>query len=158
MTRSTKSQRFRPMARRRKGASAVEFAVIAPLMLAIVIGAVDTGQLVNAWHKVENASREGARVASRNPTVNTSEVESAVESYLTEAFPRVSNAKVEAGVTVVVRDSDGNIVSGEALNGIETGNRLSVEVALDCDSVRWLKGLGIMYGQTVSTNTTMRRE
>ena len=136
----------------------MEFAVVAPLMLALVLGAADAGQLVNVWHKVESASREGARVAARNPTANTSEVQSAVASYLTQAFPRVSESKLEAGMSVVVRDSDGNVVSGAGLGDTDTGESLSVEVGLDCDSVRWLEGLGIMYGQSISTTTTMRRE
>lgn len=158
MIRRPTIQHIRRGPARRKGASAVEFAVVAPIMIAIVIGATDTGQLVNVWHKVENASREGARVAARNPTVNTSDVETAVAAYLTQAFPRTSASNVQAGLTVIVRSADGTVISGAGLAGIATGDPLSVEVQLDCDAVRWLNGVGVMYGQTVSTETTMRRE
>ena len=127
-------------------------------MDAILLGAIDTSQLVNVWHKVENASREGARVAVRSTTDNTSDVETAVASYLAAAFPRASSENLSSGLTVVVRNANGTVVSGTGLNSIPEGNSLTVEVSLDCDSVRWLNGAGIMYGQNLSTTTMMRRE
>jgi len=58
------------MARRREGAPsedgavAVEFALIVPIMLMLVFGIVDFGWMINRDMLVDNASRDGARVAS----------------------------------------------------------------------------------------------
>ena len=62
----THTQRImKSIARRknRKGISTVEFAIVSPVMMLLLLGAIDAGQLVNVWHKVDNASREGARMA-----------------------------------------------------------------------------------------------
>lgn len=47
-----------------RGASAVEFAIVAPLLLLIVFATVDFGRLVNAQIKATEAAREGARAAA----------------------------------------------------------------------------------------------
>ena len=41
----------------------VEFAVVAPLLFALLMGAIDVGQYVNVGQTVSDASREGAHVA-----------------------------------------------------------------------------------------------
>jgi Flp pilus assembly protein TadG len=47
-----------------RGAAAVEFALIAPLMITLVLGIIDFGLYINAAAVVGNAAREGARAAS----------------------------------------------------------------------------------------------
>lgn len=56
---------FRRMARhtqRDRGAAAVEFALLLPLLLLIVFGLVDFGRALNAQITLTQAAREGARV------------------------------------------------------------------------------------------------
>jgi hypothetical protein len=49
---------------RRRGAAAVEFAVIAPVLLTIVLGTVDVARLLDAQNQLAVAAREGARLAA----------------------------------------------------------------------------------------------
>jgi Flp pilus assembly protein TadG len=47
-----------------RGAAAVEFALLLPLLLLIVFGIVDFGRLLNAQITLTQAAREGARLAA----------------------------------------------------------------------------------------------
>ena len=60
-------------AAKRRGASAVEFAMIAPVMIGFTFGLVELGRITLVKQTATHASREGARVAVR-PTATTEEV------------------------------------------------------------------------------------
>jgi Flp pilus assembly protein TadG len=49
---------------RDRGAAAVEFALVVPVLLLIVFGIIDFGRLLNAQLQVSEAAREGARASS----------------------------------------------------------------------------------------------
>lgn len=47
-----------------EGASALEFALVLPLLLLLVFGTIQFGLIFNQWQQLEHATREGARWAS----------------------------------------------------------------------------------------------
>ena len=49
---------------RDRGATAVEFALLLPLLLLIVFGIIDFGRALNAQITLTQAAREGARLAA----------------------------------------------------------------------------------------------
>ncbi len=51
---------------RERGATAVEFALLLPLLLLLVFGIVDFGRALNAQETLTQAAREGARLAALN--------------------------------------------------------------------------------------------
>ncbi|MEO8229803.1 MAG: TadE family protein [Chloroflexota bacterium] len=53
--------------RRSRGQSVAEFAVVLPIMLLILAGAVDLGRAFYAYVAVENAAKEGALYGARHP-------------------------------------------------------------------------------------------
>ena len=142
----------------RPGIAAVETAVVLPLLVLLILGAVDMGQFANCHQKVSDASREGARYAAQFETKNAVDVETAVLAELGDMFPGVPDATLRAGTSVVVRDALGNVVSGSGLESISTGNLVEVEVTLRFSSVRWISGLRFLGGRTVQAATAMRRE
>ena len=60
-----------PLLRRRRGAhrrgqALVEFALVIPLFLLLLVSIFDLGRAVFAWNTLSNAAREGARIAIVN--------------------------------------------------------------------------------------------
>jgi Flp pilus assembly protein TadG len=51
-----------------RGQALVEFALILPVLLVILLGTVDAGRLIFAYNAVSNAAREGGRTAIINQT------------------------------------------------------------------------------------------
>ena len=52
-----------------RGQTLVEFALILPVFILILVGLFDAGRLVFAYHTVNNAAREGGREATVNQTL-----------------------------------------------------------------------------------------
>lgn len=53
---------------RERGAAAVEFALVLPILVVILLGVVDFGLEINSQAIIANAAREGARTASLGGT------------------------------------------------------------------------------------------
>lgn len=76
-----------------EGAQLVEFALVLPLFLALVVGIFDFGQAYNLKQKLNNAAREGARFAieescadcSQAAPPTTQAIENSIVNYLTNA-------------------------------------------------------------------------
>ncbi len=57
--------RFRHARKRgERGAIAVEFALIAPMLILLVLGIIEFGFAFHAWDATQNAAREGARLGA----------------------------------------------------------------------------------------------
>lgn len=153
---TTRRQWFTPLAR--KGLAAVECAAVAPLLVLLILGAVDVGQYANVYQKISDASREGARVSARFDTSNTSDVETAVMAYLQDVFPKESSTALAEMAEVTVTDSAGNPISGGDLTSIASGSQVAVNVTLPYDDVRWISHLKILSGSEVTATSMMRRE
>jgi Flp pilus assembly protein TadG len=141
----------------RRGAALVECAIVLPLLILITLGAIDAGQYVNVGQVVTDASREGARRASRNTVLDESDVESAVQDYFADAFPGVAEADLNAGLTVNVFNSAGSPVTTGDLTAINSGDAFSVQVTFEFDTVQWIGAIPMFSGQSVQTTTQMRR-
>lgn len=89
----------------RQGAVAVEFALVAPILLAIVLGTIQVGRAFEMQNLLEVAAREGARFASmdRDELLDPSEdatqkLKDDVENFL------AANDVPRDGITVDVKD------------------------------------------------------
>ncbi len=147
-------QRNRHSKNNRHGAAATELALMLPLIAVILLGSIDAGQTIYVGQIINEASREGARQASRVGTVHENQVARAAFGYIQNSFPSLSNSSL----TVSVADSEGNAIPGGDLTSVTAGSPVAVTVDLQYESVRWLKGLPTFNGQTISTTTQMRRE
>lgn len=70
-----------------KGASAVEFALILPLLIMLVFGIVEFGIAFNNYVTITHAAREGARIAAvdlNNPDLKNIIIERAFPVQITE--------------------------------------------------------------------------
>lgn len=142
--------------RDRRGVATVEFAIVAPLMIILLLGTIDVGQYVSVGQAVSSASREGTRLAARDTTATAAEVTTAVLEYFTGCYPETPETSVDAALDVTVRNEAGMTITD--LTTVGTGSALSVEVQFDFSSVRWLDGASPVSDETLISTTTMRRE
>jgi Flp pilus assembly protein TadG len=93
--------------RRTEGATAVEFAIILPILLLIVGGIMDVGHAYHELHVVNEASREGARVAAVGGT--SQDIDSAIKNfgnqlrYTVTPSPPISGSNVTVTVNTAVQ-------------------------------------------------------
>lgn len=56
--------------RSHRGQALVEFALVLPLLILLLVGILDVGRLVYAYHTANNAAREGGRQATVDQTLS----------------------------------------------------------------------------------------
>lgn len=84
-----------------RGATLVEFALVAPVVILILVACLDFARALNAYVTVANASREGARYATLHPAADNAAIRSAVRA---RAIP-LDTATI--GVIVTYDDGSG---------------------------------------------------
>ena len=95
---------MRNLHRSEKGAAAVEFALLLPLLMMILFGIIEFGIALHQQSILTNASREGARlgIVQSVPAITTGQINATIDNYLTGAgiMPgNVSRTIVAGGVT-----------------------------------------------------------
>lgn len=132
--------------RKRQGAAAVEFAVVAPLFFLMVFGLIEFGRAIMVQQVLTNASREGARIGVLDsPTPTAGSVTTAVRNYLDKAGVRGAAASVT--ITPSEPTSAGY------------GQPVTVTVQIPFQQVSWLPTPWFLKGNTnLRASTVMRRE
>ena len=125
----------------RLGASAVEFALIAPLMITFTFGLVELGRLMLVKQTATHATREGARIAVR-PTADSDEVIDRVNQEL--ALLSIQGATIE--------------VEPELVEEADPGSEVTVRVRVGIDSVSWIPGFFDFTATEIVAESSMRRE
>jgi Flp pilus assembly protein TadG len=111
---------------RARGQAVVEFALIIPVFMLLLLAAVDFGRLFFTYIQLNNTAREGAAYAALNPTTDN--------ATLTTAALLESNVQAQSGegaltATASCVDSSGTaLVCSSALGGTGAGNRVTVNV------------------------------
>ena len=83
----------RPRTGRRRGQALVEFALVIPIFLLILVGLFDLGSAVFSYNSITNAAREGARLGIVNQDTNAIETRAKAQVAVAEvADPSVSTA------------------------------------------------------------------
>ena len=69
------------------GASAVEFALLLPVLMMILFGIIEFGLALYRQAILTNASREGARlgIVQSIPAITTGQIDAVIDTYLTSA-------------------------------------------------------------------------
>lgn len=111
----------------RHGGAAVEFALVLPLILAMLVGIWELGRMIEVQQTLTNAAREGGRRAATGQW-DQDAVKQAVHQYLDNAGYPTDN--VEITVTNLDR-------TGTDPREAEQGDRLRITVSLPFRDIRW---------------------
>jgi Flp pilus assembly protein TadG len=127
-----------------RGATAVEFALLLPLLLLILLGIVDFGRMLNAQVTLTQAAREGARlVALGQPNVQSrtqaaatglSPVGVSIQSACPAGAGPVSNGVVQTSHTFTFTPGLGYVVSLFGGSGLSGQITLSAEGVMPCET------------------------
>lgn len=124
-----------------RGIAAVEFAIVAPLFLILMLGVIEYGRMLVVQQVVTEAAREGVRAAVCSGA-RTSDA-------TTAAFDRLAASSI-TGATVTVNPSP----PGGAANG----QPVSVTVEVPFAAVSWLHSSAALDATTLTATCTMRSE
>ncbi|MDX1623558.1 MAG: TadE/TadG family type IV pilus assembly protein [Gemmatimonadota bacterium] len=142
----TASCLLRPVARGDRGQSLVEFAIVLPILLALVVGIFEFGRSWNVYQVLTNSAREGARLGVI-PTTSEAEVRSTVESYLV-------SAALDPALAEITIDGVGGGVGTPTTVQV----RYPYEFALLGPVVGMLGDSGIPGSVTLTSTAVMRNE
>ena len=146
---ATTREHSRP--KRCRGATVVEFAVVAPLLFTLVFGIVEFGRFMMLQQTAITSSREGCRKAILGTTTSDQQVDTVVRNFLEAGGVQSSVANDSNKATVSVDPS--------SLNGLASGTPITVAVQMNFAELSWVPGdfFGLA-GVNVSASTTMERE
>jgi Flp pilus assembly protein TadG len=132
---------------RRRGVAAVEFALLAPVLLILLGGLWEVGRLVEVKQVMDNAAREGARLAAQaqiiapiggftqiHTSTGVPNVQDTVREYLFNAGIVDSNTKND--VQVQFAFLDGDLTRTDPYQGLK-GERFQVTVTMPFQDVNW---------------------
>jgi Flp pilus assembly protein TadG len=131
----------------RAGVAAVEFAVLLPFIMILIVGTWEVGRLVQITQILDNAAREGARQAATGRQTND-QVKIAVCEYMKNAGLADYTSQRNTVVTVTDLNSPGIDVSSAAQL-----DQLRVTVAIPFTDVEWTT-----LKLITSANTTLNAE
>ena len=92
-----------------KGATAVEFAIILPLLLLLIFGIIEFGLLLFNRHVITNAAREAARagIVVRLPRLSNAEIETIARNYCEQYLVTFGTGTLEIPLPLLREDESG---------------------------------------------------
>ena len=113
-----------------RGAAAVEFAILLPLLLMLVLGTIEFGRAYNAQITLTNAARDGVRVMAINND---------------PAAAKTAAQKAAASVSSTIPTSDITLSS----NTCSTGNQVTLTIKYTLSTITGIAGPFPMTGKGV---------
>lgn len=95
-----------------RGAAAVEFALIGPVMIAMMLGVLQFGIGMQNYNSLRAASAEVARYAVVNYQTNNKLSDSQLQNYMRSVATRAPYSLIETRLTVSIRDATTQRVTG----------------------------------------------
>ena len=126
---------------KRQGIAAVEFAIVAPVLITLVLGMIEVGRALMVQQIIVNASREGARTAVMEGAT-VSSVKTYVQGYLSD----MSISIMPDTITVQPDPSTS-----------ANGTPISVTLTVPYSDVNWLPVPEYVSGN-LAASTSMRLE
>lgn len=131
-----------------KGAVAVEFAFVLPLLIVLLVGIMEFGLILYNQQVITNACREGTRagIVARSPRLDLTAITGVVNAYTQAHLVTFGNA---TSATTVIDNS----------GGTSFGDNLTVTVTFDYDFLVLSNFISSLAGGlTLSAQTVMKYE
>ena len=125
----------------RRGASAVEFAIIAPIFFSVVFGLIEFSRMVMCYQVMTNAAREAAREGTL-AGISTSDVIDRANTVLQAGAVSGATASVQPAQVAV----------------LEQGESFTVTVQGPYNAMGWLPVPQWLGGRMIGSSVTMKRE
>ncbi|WP_429886081.1 TadE/TadG family type IV pilus assembly protein [Geoalkalibacter halelectricus] len=139
-----------------RGAAAVEFAVVLPLLLLILLGIIEYGLIFYNKQVLTNASREGARfgiVAGERAT--SASIEQEVSNYLDQKLISFQPSEPTVTTCSMDRDDPGTATCPNSTT-TKFGDYLSVEIEYPYDFLLFPKLKKIFSSGNPESSLTLR--
>lgn len=128
-------------ARSRRGTAAVEFAVVAPLLFAVVLGLVEFGRAIMVEQTLVSAARESCRVAVLAGTTKQDVIDRATASL---SAAGISNFTVT--------------MNPDPPSSASEGTPVTVTITVSFNNITWLPVPIYLGGKNLTASSVMRRE
>jgi len=138
--------------RKRRGQTLIEFALVLPILLLVLLGIIEFGWLISRTYTVGNATREGARYAALGKT--STETKTRVRQNAT------SVAIVDADIALEYFNSTWQAWpadnTGTGKNGVPVDSQIRVTVSTPHSSLTGF--FSFLRDRKITQSTVMRRE
>lgn len=132
--------------KRRRGSSAVEFALVAPTMFLMVLGIIELGRGLMVAQLLTHAAREGCRQA-----VTGNYTSAQIQTNVTNALTGLGIGG--GSVSVAVNDNTGTALT----SATPSGSEITVSASVPVGQVTWVPG-GVFLKNNLTGEFTMRKE
>jgi Flp pilus assembly protein TadG len=132
-------------AKLRRGASAIEFAFLAPLLATLVLGTIELARAFQVKEMLSNAAQRAARVGTV-PTKSNADIQAAVADIMAD--------RNITGYTVTI------LVNGAATDAqsAKHNDQISVKVAVPVSQVYWVSTFFVTASMQESETVVMLRQ
>ncbi len=134
------------LTKRRRGATAVEMAIVAPLFFLFAFALIEFGRIGLVKQALSDAARAGCRKAVLATTLDQHDVDQTVRAHLQSVLADPAHVQ-ECEITTSPSD----------LRSVQRGTEITTTVSVKCSDVSWIAP---RYGDNVMirSEATMKRE
>lgn len=144
---SQESPGFRAGSSRRIGTATVEFAVIAPILVALMLGMVEVTRAIQVKNFLTDTARSGCRYGVQ-PGISTQNIKDNINSILTNDGISASDATITVQVNGATADA----------STANRGDRLTVKVQVPTSKIGWVTPLFLPSTAVASESVHMVRQ
>jgi Flp pilus assembly protein TadG len=139
----------------------VEFALVLPLILLLLLGMIDVGKALNYWNDETHLANEAARAAAvnRSPVPGTT-INDAVknESDSAELRNGGTSSISSPGVRICIWFPNNTHASDDPARDHAKGDPVEVKVSAKYNWLAYLVGRGLRASSTITSTSRMRLE